>query len=125
MLGSEKLVAFVGTLDQARAKEFYQHTLGLKLVSEDTFALVFDVAGTMLRVATVPELRPAKFTILGWQVADIAAAANQLQRSGIKLERYEGIRQDETGIWSTPGGTKIVWFKDPDENILSLTQFGE
>ncbi len=125
MLGSDKLVAFVGTLDQARAKEFYQHTLGLKFVSEDAFALVFDVAGTMLRVATVPELRPAKFTVLGWQVADIAAAANQLQRSGIKLERYEGIRQDETGIWSTPGGTKIAWFKDPDENILSLTQFGE
>jgi predicted enzyme related to lactoylglutathione lyase len=123
MLGSDKLVAFVGTLDQKRAKEFYQHTLGLSLLSEDAFALVFVVAGTMLRVTTVPELRPAKFTVLGWQVADIGEAANQLQRSGIKLERYEGIRQDETGIWTAPGGAKIAWFKDPDENILSLTQF--
>lgn len=75
MIGSEKLVAFVGTLNQTRAKEFYEHTLGLKLVSADGFALVFDVQGTMLRVATVPELRPAKFTVLGWQVADIAKAA--------------------------------------------------
>ena len=123
MLGSQKLVAFVGTLDQVRAKEFYQHTLGLKLVSENSFALVFDVEGTMLRVATVPELKAAKYTVLGWEVADIETAANELQRAGIKLERYEGIKQDATGIWSTPDGTKIVWFKDPDENILSLTQF--
>ena len=123
MLGSEKLVAFVGTLDQVGAKEFYQHALGLKLVSQDSFALVFDVAGTMLRVTTVHELRPAKFTVLGWRVDDIAAAANQLQKAGIKLEHYEGIRQDGSGVWTAPSGAKIVWFKDPDENILSLTEF--
>ena len=123
MLGSNKLVAFVGTLDPARSKEFYQHTLGLKLVSEDSFALVFDVEGTMLRVTTVPELKPAKFTVLGWQVADIATVVNQLQRSGIKFEHFEGIRQDAAGIWTAPGGAKIAWFKDPEENILSVTQF--
>ena len=123
MLGSHKIVAFVGTRDSKRAKEFYQHVLGLELVSEDAFALVFDVQGTMLRVTTVPELRPAKFTVLGWDVPDVAAAANDLQRAGIKLERYEGIKQDETGVWTAPNGAKIAWFKDPDENILSITQF--
>jgi catechol 2,3-dioxygenase-like lactoylglutathione lyase family enzyme len=122
MLGSEKLIGFVGTTDQARAREFYQHTLGLKLLSEDSFALAFDISGTMLRVTTVPELRPAKFTVVGWQVSDISAAVSRLQASGIKFERYEGIRQDEKGIWSAPGGAKIAWFKDPDENILSLTE---
>jgi catechol 2,3-dioxygenase-like lactoylglutathione lyase family enzyme len=123
VLGSHKIVAFVGTRDSKRAKEFYQHVLGLELVSEDAFALVFDVQGTMLRVITVPELRPAKFTVLGWDVPDVAAAANDLQRAGIKLERYEGIKQDETGVWTAPNGAKIAWFKDPDENILSITQF--
>jgi catechol 2,3-dioxygenase-like lactoylglutathione lyase family enzyme len=118
---SARIVAFVGTLNSARAKQFYQGTLGLKLVSEDNFALTFDVQGTMLRVSTVPKLTPAGFTVLGWQVEDIAAAVRDLQKAGVKFERYD-FPQDELGIWSAPGGAKVAWFKDPDGNILSLSQ---
>jgi catechol 2,3-dioxygenase-like lactoylglutathione lyase family enzyme len=121
MDSSAKIVAFVGTRNPDRAKHFYQGTLGLTLVYEDNFALVFDVRGTMLRVTKVPELTPAKFTVLGWQVNDIVTAVRDLQIAGVTFERYD-FPQDELGIWTAPGGAKVAWFKDPDDNVLSLSQ---
>jgi len=121
--GAHKIVAFVATRDPARARTFYQDTLGLRLVSEDRFALVFDARGTMLRVTAVHELALAKYTVLGWEVSDITAAARELESAGVKLEHYGLKEQDERGIWTAPGGAKVAWFKDPDGNVLSLTQF--
>jgi catechol 2,3-dioxygenase-like lactoylglutathione lyase family enzyme len=123
VLGGAKVMAFVGTRQADHARAFYRDTLGLKLVSEDNFALVFDVNGTMLRVTLVPHLTPAPFTVLGWQVTDIAATVRNLQEAGVALERFRGMAQDELGIWTAPGGARVAWFKDPDGNILSLTQF--
>jgi len=123
MLGSGKVVAFVATLDPARAKQFYRDTLGLTLVREDQFALVFDVAGTILRVTRVQELTPAKYTVLGWHVRDIVQTAKQLEAAHVALERYPGMQQDELGIWKSPSGAQVAWFKDPDGNTLSITQF--
>ena len=122
-MGSQKLVAFVATRDPGRAKAFYRDTLGLRLVSEDEFALVFDAAGTMLRVTTVQEVAAAKYTVLGWQVSDIVRTAKNLQKALITLERYAGMRQDELGIWNSPSGARVAWFKDPDGNTLGITQF--
>ena len=123
MLGSEKIIAFVATRDPAHAKAFYGGTLGLRLVSEDAFALVFDAAGVMLRVATVMQVVVAPYTVLGWEVADIAASSQALARAGIVPERFHGLQQDDNGIWQSPSGARILWFKDPDGNTLSLTQF--
>ena len=121
-LGSSKIIAFVGTGNPDRAKAFYRDTLGLRFVSEDQFAIVFDAHGIMLRVAIVPVLTPAKYTVLGWEVSDIAATVKELQKSGVKFERYGFMDQDDLGVWTSPSGAKIAWFKDPDENILSVTQ---
>lgn len=123
MLGSQKLVAFVATRDPVQAKKFYRDSLGLQLVSEDEFALVFDAAGTMLRVTCVPEVAAAKYTVLGWQVPDIVRTAKQLQTKGIATEHYPGMQQDDLGIWHSPSGARVAWFKDPDGNTLSITQF--
>jgi catechol 2,3-dioxygenase-like lactoylglutathione lyase family enzyme len=123
ILGSEKLVAFVAMREPSRAKEFYRDTLGLSLVSEDEFALVFDVAGTMLRVTRVQELAAAKYTVLGWRVHDIVQTAKDLQEAHVAMERYPGMEQDELGIWYSPSGARVAWFKDPDGNTLSITQF--
>ena len=123
ILGSQELVDFVATRDPGRAKKFYRDTLGLLLVSEDEFALVFDAAGTMLRVTSVQELAAAKYTVLGWRVRDIVRTAKGLQKVHIILERYAGMQQDELGIWNSPSGAKVAWFKDPDGNTLSITQF--
>jgi catechol 2,3-dioxygenase-like lactoylglutathione lyase family enzyme len=124
VLGAQKIIAFVATRDPARANAFYGDTLGLRLASEELpFALVFDAHGTMLRVTVVQELAPAKHTVLGWQVPDIVAAANALRDAGVKLERYGLMDQDKLGIWTSPSGARIAWFKDPDGNTLSITQF--
>ena len=123
MVGSSPVIAFVATTDPRRAKAFYAGTLGLRLTGEDPFALVFDAAGTMLRVATVTALKPAGYTVLGWNVRDIDRAVRDLAEKGVAFQRYDGMPQDELGIWTSPGGARIAWFLDPDGNTLSLTEF--
>jgi catechol 2,3-dioxygenase-like lactoylglutathione lyase family enzyme len=118
-----ELVAFVPTTDAARAKAFYADTLGLALESESPFALVFRVNGTMLRVTVVQELAPQPFTVLGWDVPEIAVAIRDLSARGVAFERYEHIEQDAQGVWRAPVGALVAWFKDPDGNTLSLAQF--
>ncbi len=118
-----KVISFVATVKPEAARNFYQKVLGLKFVSEDAFAIVFDVGGTMLRVTKVKELVTAGYTVLGWDVLDIRAEVKGLAAKGVKFERYEFLEQDEVGIWDAPSGAKVAWFKDPDGNILSLTEF--
>lgn len=123
ILGSANLVAFVITLDRARAKAFYSDTLGLTMTGEDEFAAVFDIGGTMMRLTTVESHVPAPHTVIGVNVADIRATALALQDKGVTCTVYPGFGQDELGIWSAPGdGPKVAWFNDPDGNVLSLTQ---
>jgi catechol 2,3-dioxygenase-like lactoylglutathione lyase family enzyme len=122
MLNSRPLIAFVATTDPQRAKAFYGKTLGLRLVSEDGFALTFDAGGTMLRVASVPTLQPAGYTVLGWIVPEIAKVARDLGRRGVRFQRYEGMVQDDLGIWSSPDGARVAWFNDPEGNTLSVTE---
>ncbi len=120
------VVPFVAIVDVERAKQFYGQTLGLKLVSEEPpFAIVFDANGIMLRLVIAKQIATGIGTILGWQVPDIAAAVRDLQQNGVRFERYEFMKQDELGIWTTPTGAKVAWFKDPDGNILSLSEHPE
>ncbi|HYP88866.1 MAG TPA: VOC family protein [Polyangiaceae bacterium] len=125
MLGQEKLVAFVATAQPQRAKRFYGDVLGLKLLADDPYAIVFDAAGTLLRVQKVDAVQPPGHTALGWQVTDIAQAVAALREKDVAFERYEFLEQDPQGVWTSPAGGKIAWFKDPDGNVLSLTQFPE
>ena len=124
MLQDSALIGFVGVSDLDRAGLFYGQTLGLPLVDESPFALVADVRGTMLRITAVEKPAAAPYTVLGWNVADIAATVDQLTARGVRFTRYEGMEQDERGVWTAPSGAKIAWFPDPDGNNLSLTQFG-
>ena len=123
ILGASELVAFVSTTDATIAAAFYGETLGLRLVDESPVALVYDVRGTMLRVTIVDALAPAPQTVLGWAVPDLDQAVTTLAERGVAFERYDGMNQDPRGIWLSPSGARVVWFKDPDGNVLSLTQF--
>jgi len=122
MLGTTNIVAFVPTTDYDQARAFYEGVLGLRFVSLDHFALVLDANGIMLRVTKVPDHKPPPFTILGWQVSDIENAAAALRERGVSFERYGFPGQDDNGIWTTPSGDKVAWFKDPAGNTLSLSQ---
>lgn len=122
MLGSQRIVAFVPTRDFKNSRAFYEGVLGLRFVSEDSFALVMDANGIMIRVTKVPEFKPHQFTILGWEVPDVEEYVTGLQRKGVKFEHYGLPHQNAQGVWSAPGGAKVAWFKDPDGNILSISQ---
>ncbi|HMG84540.1 MAG TPA: VOC family protein [Terracidiphilus sp.] len=125
ILGGQKLVAFAPTIDPERARAFYEGVLGLRLVADEKpFALVFDANGTMLRVTTVPELKPDSFTVLGWDVDDIEGTVDRLVSAGVVFNRYKGVNDgDPRGIWNSPSGARVAWFKDPDGNVLSVTEF--
>ena len=125
-LAKYNIIAFVSIVDVPRAKNFYRDTLGLKLVMEEPpFALVFDANGIMLRLGMAKEIAPAHGTVLGWQVPEINATVKELAQAGVQFERYQGMDQDELGIWTSPTGAKVAWFKDPDGNILSLSEHPE
>lgn len=116
-------VTFVGTPDHRRALAWYRDTLGLKLLSVDDFAAVFDLAGTVMRLSTIPDWKAHPHTVLGWITADIRAELGTLRAKGVGFEIYPGFGQDADGIWHAPGGgPRIAWFLDPDGNNLSLTQ---
>jgi catechol 2,3-dioxygenase-like lactoylglutathione lyase family enzyme len=123
MLAGLPLIAFVSTTDAGRAAWFFRDVLGLKLASESPFALEFECAGTMLRVTPVDKVAPAPYTVLGWRVPDIATTVRSLAEAGVHLEKFAGMAQSDDGIWTAPSGAKIAWFKDPDGNLLSVSQF--
>ena len=123
MLESSEVIAFAGASDLRQARLFYEQTLGLPVIEHNDFACVFDANGTMLRVTAVAEVARAGYTVLGWRVSDIAAMVLGLAAKGVVFLRYDGMDQDDSGVWTTPGGDKVAWFADPDGNVLSLTQF--
>jgi catechol 2,3-dioxygenase-like lactoylglutathione lyase family enzyme len=118
-------VAFLYTADAQRAIDFYQGRLGLKLLSRDGFGMFLELGGGLLRLTPMPEFKPHEHPVLGWDVADIRVTARQLAAAGVALIRYEGMGQDEDGIWHAPdGAAKVAWFADPDGNVLSLSETG-
>jgi catechol 2,3-dioxygenase-like lactoylglutathione lyase family enzyme len=123
MLTAAKLMGFIPTKDAARARAFYESTLGLRFVQDDSFALVFDSNGTTIRIARAPDFTPFPFTLLGWQVPDIDAAVAGLAAKGVQFNRYSFLEQSPNGVWTAPGNVaKVAWFPDPDGNILSISQ---
>lgn len=119
-LGS--LIGFIPTRDGEAARSFYEATLGLRFVADDGFALVFESGGNMLRVVRTGEFTPPPYTIVGWESLDIERDVEALAERGVTFERYSFVTQDQAGIWTTPTGDKVAWFKDPDGNTLSLSQ---
>src|SRR5258708_6220445 len=120
MLGDADLIAFIATRDPQKARDYYEQSLGLEFVSEDPFALLFNAHGVALRIANVAgvqDFKPHPFTALGWRVASAETAVRELGKKGVEFERFPGIQQNSLGIWRSPSGAQVAWFKDPDGNI--------
>lgn len=117
-----KMIGFIPVTDAARARSFYEGSLGMRLIEDDQFAMVMEANGVMVRLVRMgAEFRPVPYTICGWEVPDIEAAAAGLAASAVQLEHYPFVAE-ESGIWTAPGGSRIAWFKDPDGNTLSISQ---
>lgn len=122
-LGAARPVAMITTKDRKVAEPFYADTLGLRQRGDDGFAALFDLAGVTLRLTEVAGYSAPPTPVLGWEVSDIEAAVSQLTANGVKMTVYEGLGQDEKGIWTAPDGScKVAFFDDPDGNGLSITQ---
>jgi catechol 2,3-dioxygenase-like lactoylglutathione lyase family enzyme len=122
ILESAKPTIVICTRDRARSTAFYGETLGLALAYEDKFAAVFNTGGATLRVSFVADFTPHEHTILGFNVPDVTATVKALREKGVVFDTYSHVSQDEIGIWTAPGGAvRVAWFKDPDGNVLSVT----
>lgn len=116
------LIGFVPITDADRSRTFYADVLGLDFIQDDGFALVFLSGTNMVRLAKMPQVTPAQFTVLGWESTAIEADVRSLTDKGVAFTRLPYFQQDELGIWTAPGGNKVAWFTDPDGNVLSLSQ---
>ena len=122
MLESGKLAGFLATTDNDKARELYEGKLGFEFVSLDQYALVMRVGGHSIRISKIPNFTPRPGTVLGWEVTDILAVVSWLRDRGVALEKYPFVQDQKLGVWTAPGGAKVAWFKDPDGNILSVSQ---
>jgi catechol 2,3-dioxygenase-like lactoylglutathione lyase family enzyme len=122
MLTSGKMIGFVPTTDSKRARDFYEGKLGFQFVSDDQFALVMRAGDNVIRIAKAGKFAPAPYTVLGWEVTKIGDEVRELSARGVVFEKYPFVQDQETGIWITPNGDKVAWFKDPDGNVLSLSE---
>jgi catechol 2,3-dioxygenase-like lactoylglutathione lyase family enzyme len=116
-------ILFAATTNLKRSRKFYEEALGLKFVSDDPFALVFRIGPLQLRLQKVERKPKINYTVLGWAVRDIQKTVRQLSKAGVEFMRYDGLDQDADGVWKAPGGARVAWFKDPDDNTLSLTEY--
>lgn len=123
MLIYSRPVPFIPTAKIKASKSFYQNKLGLRLISEDPFAVVFKIWETHVRITPVPNFKSGNHTILGWETDDIRHEVSELKSKGVKFVRYPGMEQDKTRIWVSPSGAKVAWFQDPDGNVLSITEY--
>ena len=96
----QKLFTFVPVTDGERAKAFYQDVIGLAVLEDTPFAIVFKVPGGTLRLARTPDFTPQPFSLVGWVVPDLAADMAQLRAKGVEFERFPGLPQDEAGVWT-------------------------
>ena len=114
---------FAATTDPERARKFYEEILGLTFIADEPYALAFQVGELPLRIQKVESKPEVNYTVLGWMVADIQQAVQELSEAGVVFLRFDELEQDVDAIWQSPGGAKVAWFRDPDDNVLSLTEY--
>ena len=119
----DRMIGFLITANVEKAVAFYQGVLGFRLLGQDEYALVFDANGTMLRINKAKQHEPAQGTVLGWEVDDVHAAIAELGPRGVKFEQFDlpFMKQDAEGVWATPAGDCVAWFRDADRNVLSIS----
>ena len=121
MLTTFPINGFVRISDPERARRFYEQTLGLAFDYENPYVVVFRSGNTQIIAQIVKEFAPVAATVLGWEVKDIKTVVSALRKDGVVFEKFDGMDQDELGIWTSPAG-KVAWFKDPDGNLLSVSE---
>ncbi|HTX49579.1 MAG TPA: VOC family protein, partial [Caulobacteraceae bacterium] len=108
MLAQETLVAFLGTSDPARARSFYEGVLGLTLIVDHEYLMIFQSGAARVALQKLDHVTPPHGTALGWNVPDLPGVMRDLMNRGLIFERIEGVDQDELPIWRPAGPTTGV-----------------
>lgn len=123
IMGLDTPILFAATTDAKRSRRFYEEVLGLEFVADDPYALVFRSGHLQLRIQKVDRKPEINYTVLGWAVTDIQKTVRQLSKGGVEFIRSDGLDQDADGVWRSPSGARVAWFRNPDGNTLSLTEY--
>jgi catechol 2,3-dioxygenase-like lactoylglutathione lyase family enzyme len=127
MLANAPVCATLPTSDLDRARRFYGEALGLPEAPMGVGGGAFFMAGagTMLRIyERPPDFKPAEHTVVGFLVEDLEAVMSELRGRGVTFEEYDLPHlKTENGVYTDQRrGAKGSWVKDPDGNILAITQ---
>jgi catechol 2,3-dioxygenase-like lactoylglutathione lyase family enzyme len=121
MLADTKAYSGLAVDDMDKAREFYAGTLGLRTSEEHGLMWLHLAGGRDTLVYPQPDVTPASYTILNFEVDDIDEAVDGLIARGVQFERYDNVEQDDRGVFRQEG-PYIAWFKDPAGNVLSVLQ---
>ncbi|MFL5483857.1 MAG: VOC family protein [Gemmatimonadaceae bacterium] len=121
MLGDSVAIATIAVKDIARARKFYEDTLGLKrLESPQADVLNYKVGKSKILVYKSMFAGTNKATAATWELDDVEGVARMLKEKGVNFEHYTLPGMTLKGDVHVAGGLKAAWFKDPDGNILAL-----
>lgn len=125
MLSTARLQTLVLTSDIERAGRFYSGVLGLRLKGKSLGALVYDVGDGDLRVSPAASHTPSEHTVFGFAVENLDEALTDLTARGLHFERFAQFSHDQRGIVTAPDGSQVIWFRDPDGNLLSVVRYAQ
>lgn len=122
MLGDKKATSSFAVKDLDAAREFYE-ALGIEIevLTEEFGVTALKLAGGDVLMYLNPEMTPASYTMLNFEVDDIDATVDALVERGVALQRYDGFEHDEKGVVRGPG-PQIAWFEDPSGNVIAVMQ---
>jgi predicted enzyme related to lactoylglutathione lyase len=122
MLRTAPIRAYIPASDVARARKFYEQTVGLEPKEEYAGGVIYECGGAEVFLYPTRNAGTSKASQAFWQVADVEAEVAELKARGVKFEEYDmpGVAMKD-GI-ATAGGAKTAWFKDTEGNILAVSQ---
>jgi len=124
MLNDKKTYSTIPVTDLGAARRFYEETLGMQPEMVTEGGVMYGSGGSQFFVYP-SRTRPAGHTQMSWLVLDIKAEVAALKGKGVKFEHYDvpGLEMVDEIAHSGPD-VWTAWFKDPDGNLLGLTQIG-
>jgi catechol 2,3-dioxygenase-like lactoylglutathione lyase family enzyme len=124
MLNDSDTYTTIPVSDLERARHFYTETLGLSPAMVTEGGAMYRSGGTQFFVYP-SAYKASGHTQMSWVVGDIKAEVAALRGKGVLFEEYDrpgvktvdGIAQSGPAVWT-------AYFRDPDGNLLGLTQIG-
>ena len=123
MLQKSPMYAYIPAKDVARARKFYEQTLGLKAKEEYAGGVIYEFCqGTGCFLYPTPNAGTSRASQAFWQVDDVEREVAELKERGVEFEDYDMPGEKSPSGVVTAGGAKAAWFKDSEGNILAIIQ---